>query len=144
MAIYQLFDSETEECVEPSRMGEDEQKGGKNQFFSTLVTRLCFFLLFVGDLAWLAYNMSLFILGLVFLLFTGGKVNRIVAMVRKRRLNVCRGAVCALALIVGLVSPPFGIMIACTYFLMYDKAGMESVVPASLQAQFKNLFHPSL
>jgi hypothetical protein len=31
-------------------------------------------------------------------------------------------------------------MIACTYFVMYDKEGIEEVVPASLQEQFKEFF----
>ena len=62
-------------------------------------------------------------------------------MLAKAALNMRRSIVCSLALFVGLFSPPFGIMVACTYFLMYDKAGMEEVVPAPLQAQFKDIFN---
>jgi hypothetical protein len=54
--------------------------------------------------------------------------------------SIKRSFVCALALLVALFSPAFGIMIACTYFLMYDKAGMEEVVPSSIQSQFKDMF----
>ncbi|MBI3236532.1 MAG: hypothetical protein HYZ48_02320 [Chlamydiales bacterium] len=55
-------------------------------------------------------------------------------------LTVKRSLVCGLSLFITLFSPAFGIMIACTYFLMYDKTGIEEVVPASLQSQFKEFF----
>ena len=48
-----------------------------------------------------------------------------------------RSLVCGVSLLIALFSPAFGIMIACTYFLMYDKSGIEEVVPSSLQSQFK-------
>jgi hypothetical protein len=62
------------------------------------------------------------------------------AQVNKACVSVRRAFVCGLSLIVALFSPAFGIMVACTYFLMYDKAGIEEVVPRSLQEQFKEFF----
>jgi len=34
-------------------------------------------------------------------------------------------------------------MVACTYFLMYDKKGIDEVVPGPIRAQFKELFNSS-
>ena len=54
-----------------------------------------------------------------------------------------RALVCGLSLLIAICSPAFGIMVACTYFLMYDKEGIEEVVPASLQDQFTSFFEDS-
>jgi hypothetical protein len=45
-----------------------------------------------------------------------------------------------LALLIALLSTGFGIMIACTYFVMYDKEGIDEVVPSSLREHFKEFF----
>ena len=41
---------------------------------------------------------------------------------------------------VAIFSPSLGIMFSCTYFLMYDKAGIDEIVPSALQDQFKGFF----
>jgi len=58
-------------------------------------------------------------------------------------LNLKRAGICGVALVIALFSPSLGIMIACTYFLMYDKAGIQEVVPTSLQDQFKDFLKES-
>ena len=43
------------------------------------------------------------------------------------------GFILGFSLIVAIVSPALGTMFACTYFLMYDKKGIDEVVPSILQ-----------
>lgn len=143
MAIYQIFEevkkdsfTETFECNEPV----EQKKGGKSHLFSTLVTRFCFLLLFAADSVWVAYNVAMLLIALLGMLLTGGRTLFFKKMLTKSGLHFRRSVTCGLALLIGLFSPPFGIMVACTYFLMYDKAGMDEVVPAPLQAQFKDIF----
>lgn len=139
MAIYELFDRENpEEFIEEFQQASEEKQ--KGHFFSSLVTRFCFLLLLLADLAWLVYNTGVLILFAFAHLLTGRKMGWLEKRVQKCALNFRRSLVCGLALIVGLFSPPFGIMVACTYFLMYDKAGMEEVVPTPLQSQLKDIF----
>lgn len=137
MAIYQLFEQENKrEEFSEIRKIPVEKLGSKN-FFSTLVTRLCFFLLLLADSLWFVYNTALLLLCCSLSLLTLCRWKKGVTYFA---LQFRRSALCALALFVGLFSPPFGIMVACTYFLMYDKEGMEAVVPTSLQSQFKDMF----
>jgi len=142
MPIYQLFDQEKKQTFTETFEAGDapEQMRTKGRFFSSLVTRLCFFLLLIADGAWFAYTLITTVLAFFGMLITFGKIAIFKNFLRKSLLNFRRSIVCALALFVGLFSPPFGIMVACTYFLMYDKAGMEQVVHAPLQAQFKDIF----
>lgn len=142
MAIYELYEEEKKQSYTETfdKVDVDGDKSGRRALFSTLVTRFCFLLLLVADAAWLIYNIAMLTLSAIAYLVTGGKNEIVKRLLRRVRLHFCRSAVCALALLVGLFSPPFGIMIACTYFLMYDKAGMEEVVPATLQAQMKDIF----
>ena len=58
----------------------------------------------------------------------------------KSWISLKRSFICGIALVLALLSPALGIMIACTYFLMYDKSGVEEVVPSALREQFKDLF----
>ena len=139
MAIYELFEQEHVEDVFEGVKHASEENIGKH-FFSTLVTRFCFLLLFIADSAWLIYNTIMMVLFAFAHVVTGRKIGWLDRMLRKFALSFRRSVVCGLSLLVGLFSPPFGIMVACTYFLMYDKAGMEEVVPAPLQSQFKDIF----
>jgi len=139
MAIYELFEKEHAEDVFEGVKHASEDKIGRH-FFSTLVTRFCFLLLLIADSAWLVYNTVFMVLFAAIHLLTGRKLRLIDRMLRRVALNFRRSVVCWLSLLIGLFSPPFGIMVACTYFLMYDKTGMDEVVPAPLQAQFKDIF----
>lgn len=144
MAIYQLFDREKkEEFTETFDHVQEiaDKTPGKSHFFSTLLTRFCFLLLLIADVAWLLYNTAVVLFIALLFLLTGGRKAFFRKICERALLQWRRSIVCGLSLLVGLFSPPFGIMVACTYFLMYDKAGVEEVIPAPLQAQFKNIFN---
>jgi len=109
----------------------------RSSFFSSLAARLFFFLLLIGDLLWLGYAILLLVLSCIGLVLTRGKMPLFKELWANATLTLKRSLVCAISLFVALFSPAFGIMIACSYFLMYDKGGIEEVVPTSLRAQFK-------
>jgi hypothetical protein len=109
----------------------------KGRFFSSLAARVFFFLLLLADVCWAAYTLILLLLYAGAHLVTGRKATRLGESIQKRWIALRRSLVCGLSLFIALFSPSFGIMVACTYFLMYDKSGIEEVVPSSLQAQFK-------
>lgn len=158
MAIYNIFEH-VEKCV-----GQDEDNtthieldrrysnlalGGSlpqdppatnGHFFSSLAARLFFFMLLVVDIAWSIYTTSLFGIALVLNCVTGFQFTALCRFYRSRYLNFKRSFVCGVALFVALFSPALGTMFACTYFLMYDKKGIEEVVPSVLQDQFRDFF----
>ena len=112
----------------PSFSGEAKEK---SHFISSLLSRLFFSALLLFDIAWCAYAVFLFIVSTLFCMRR---------LRNKAYLSLKRSLACGLALIAAIFSPAFGIMIACTYFLMYDKNGIEEIVPASLQDQFRDFF----
>ena len=116
----------------------DEKK--KDSLFSSVVTRFFFFLLLIADLVWGAYALVLLTISIAGGLLTAFHSPFFRSLFTKGFLMLKRCLVCALSLFVGFFSPAFGIMVACTYFLMYDKSGIEEVIPTSLQDQFKDLF----
>lgn len=148
MAIYDIFEPEEPEGEEqleldlgPGESGAEEETFSKrDRLFSTLVARLFFLLLFVADVAWIVYSVLLFSLSLLGYFGTLCKFPFLKESAGGFWVSIKRSCVCGLSLFLALFSPAFGIMVACTYFLMYDKAGIEEVVPASLQAQFKEFF----
>lgn len=113
-------------------------------FFSCVCARLFFLLLIAFDALWFSY--LLFKMGVYSILQLGylGSSNALQAKLSKNWISLKRSLICALSLCVALFSPAFGIMIGCTYFLMYDKKGIEEVVPSSLRTQFKDLFAVSV
>ena len=86
------------------------------------------------------FTLLLFTSSLLANLVTGFKFLKCKKIFLKKWLNIKRFLVCGLSLIVAIVSPALGTMFACTYFLMYDKKGIEEVVPSILQDQFKEFF----
>lgn len=121
----------------------EEMPSKKDQIFSGIATRLFFLLLVAADLLWVCYaivQMSVCAFGY---LVTAGRVNGFKTFSEKAWVALRRSLVCGVSLIVALFSPSFGIMIACTYFLMYDKTGIEEVVPSSLQSQFREFLPKS-
>lgn len=118
-----------------------EQPQQKSSFFSSLSARLFFLLLLIGDVLWLCYALALLCFSLIGLLITLSRVALFSELRANAILTIKRALVCGLSLFVALFSPAFGIMIACTYFLMYDTRGIEEVVPSSLQTQFKEFLH---
>jgi len=159
MAIYDIFNVEKEEAsqcevsLDPPKPEAIPSEGkptpsepdssscldiqGRGRFFSSVAARLFFFLLLIADLFWAVYAVALFLLGSVLHLLTGNRSERFHQLKGHAWISLRRSLVCGVSLFVALFSPSFGIMIACTYFLMYDKSGIEEVVPSSLQSQFK-------
>ncbi len=156
MAIYNIFDyAEKQQSLEAegngkvldqvnlseARIGFDDQKNNKkDRFFSSLAARAFFLLLLVVDVFWGVYVTALLLIHLVLAVMSLFKAPAINRWLARSFLNVKRFLVCALALFVAIISPALGIMFACTYFLMYDKEGIEEIVPSSLQEQFKEFF----
>lgn len=141
MAIFELSDFKQQEL--PLEYGEmenskNEKKGLKGvSFFSSLAARIFFLVLLAADLIWGVYCALFLVLstvanGLVFFTVPALKKNLAV-----RFYSLRRSLVCAVALVVAIFSPSLGIMFASTYFLMYDKSGIDEIVPSSLQSQFK-------
>ncbi len=153
MAIYDISEIEKNIADRKSLAVEDRSEPAmgaapataasaltKDHLFSTIVTRFFFLLLLVADLVWAAYSIAVFALVGLGSLVSMRKVAALNSLCSRRWLAVKRSLICAVALGITLFSPSFGIMIACTYFLMYDKSGIEEVVPSSLQDQFKEFF----
>lgn len=112
----------------------------KDRLFSVVCIRLFFLVLLFADLFWGAYCFFKMIFCLLLSACFFYKKEVWERSLSRAWLSFKRSLVCALALFVSLFSTGFGIMIACTYFVMYDKEGIEEVVPASLQEQFKEFF----
>jgi hypothetical protein len=110
----------------------------RDRFFSAFAARLFFGLLLIGNVVWACYAITRFLFCMLGRLLTGGK--SFVSAGEKAWISLRRSLVCGVSLFITLFSPALGIMIACTYFLMYDKSGIEEVVPSSLQSQFKEFF----
>src|SRR5580658_7810328 len=147
MAIYDFSKTEKAELEFIEKKGvstESETIGAKGKkpdlFFSAFAARLFFLLLLIGDLLWVGYALIRFSISLTGRILTANKVGYFNTLGEKAWISLRRSLVCAVSLFIALFNPAFGIMIACTYFLMYDKSGIEEVVPSSLQSQFKEFF----
>lgn len=138
MPIYDIFEAkDTVKQALPARAEIAAESSKKERFFSSLTARLLFFLLLIGDLVWVAYAVTLFVCFFTLHLVTWFKLPLFGQLAAKQWLAIKRAAICAIALLVSLFSPALGIMVACTYFLMYDKTGIQEVIPSSLQEQFQ-------
>jgi hypothetical protein len=154
MAIFDMYNAKpNKEIKEPvfaqevtpdTVSFEDKVKAAsfsKDRFFSTACIRLFFLVLLAVDVLWGIYCLF----KMVFCLLLSGcffyKKDVWERSLSRSWLSFKRSLVCALALFVSLFSTGFGIMIACTYFVMYDKEGIDEVVPSSLREYFKEFFH---
>lgn len=155
MPIYDIFEhvERQKEVGDPklelSTHISDMTLGRKNQtpeekghLFATIAARLFFFILLLTDIAWGLYTIVLFFLSLPLNILTGFKIHKLKKFFLRRYLNIKRSAISVVALLVALFSPALGTMIACSYFLMYDKKGIEEIVPSVLQDQFQEFFNP--
>jgi predicted PurR-regulated permease PerM len=147
MAIYNIFDygtlqgqKEEQLFIPEAPKAVVEDQGG---FFSALAARLFFFILLLADLVWGAYSFVALVVKLALSLITFNRLNPLKESLQRTFLSFKRSVVCALALIVALFSPALGIMFSCMYFLMYDKNGVDEIVPSSLRDQFKDII-PSI
>jgi len=155
MAIYNIFDyaeketlnsEEAKKTLDKVNLAEvkvgfhEEVSRGKDRFFSSLAARFFFLMLLVADFFWGIYVIAMLLLTCslsVVTFFTIPLLNRLLS---RFYLSLKRFLVAALSLFVSLISPALGIMFACTYFLMYDREGIDEIVPSSLRAQFKEFF----
>ena len=150
MAIYDISEVTKSEATEESSSSKeflenpeellDKPLKQKDRIFSAILARLFFVLLFLGDCLWVVYALVLFTLSGAGILLSLGKVEVFLKLNTTARLTVKRAMVCGISLFIALFNPAFGIMIACTYFLMYDKSGIEEVIPSSLRSQFSDFF----
>src|SRR3569832_2134250 len=112
--------------VKENETTESVTETSKDRFFSSMTARVLFLLLFIGDLAWAAWTLCKMAVYLPLFLITFGRFK---GQLQKGWLAMKRAGVCGISLIIALFSPALGIMVACTYFLMYDKSGIHDVVP---------------
>lgn len=136
MAIVDLANSKESELD----LQEETLPSSWESFFSAVCARAFFVLLMVFDLVWFVYLLMKIALYASLRLLFGSAAPSLKKYFSSTWVSLKRSIICALALFVALFSPAFGIMIGCTYFLMYDKKGIEEVVPASLRQQFQGLF----
>lgn len=121
--------------------GRGEQlEDTKGSLFSSIAARLFFFMLLVVDLCWGILSTLLLLLFFVCNLILCFKNYRLKKRFFHYWLSIKRAFVCGISLFVALFSPALGTMFACTYFLMYDKKGIEEIVPSVLQDQFREFF----
>ena len=154
MAIYDIFEHAEKQVFSKGDQADfshhfyamkqrGEEKAIERHLFSSIAARLFFLMLLFTDLAWGLLNTVLgafALAGNLCLFFKGRSLKRYGA---RRWLNIKRSLVCAIALFVALFSPALGTMFACSYFLMYDKQGIDEIVPSVLQDQFKEFLSPS-
>ena len=114
---------------------------GKSTLFSSFAARLLFLLLLFADVIWGVYTTALLGVVLVLNCLTGFYFDAMRRFQMRRYLSLKRSLVCAVALVVALFSPALGTMFACTYFLMYDKKGVEEFVPGMFREQFREFFN---
>jgi len=136
MAIYDISEYKVDEYTQDNQVKPSESPD-TSRIFSAIASRLFFLILLLGDVLWLTYTILRISLLLPLTMLTIGKLRPLTSALSKIYLSLKRGLVSLLALLTALFSPALGIMFACTYFIMYDKDGIEEVVPASLQAQFR-------
>ncbi len=158
MAIYNIFDYYEREMEEKllaegpgpkidpnafttNHIGEGfVRESGKTNLFSALAARFFFFLLLIADIVWGVYSICAFSMKAVLHILTFCQIEGLKKSVARSFLSIKRSIVSAIALLIAIFSPALGIMFSCMYFLMYDKAGVDEVVPASLRDQFRLLF----
>ena len=107
---------------------------------SKVATRFFFlFLLFLNTI-WISVASLAWVFFCLANLVTFNSISSLKLIFTKASVNLKRSAVCWIALLVALFNPALGIMFSCLYFMMYDKMGIEEIVPPSLREQFKEFF----
>ena len=132
MAVFDIADfQQPKEEKQPEPAPSYSSK--KDKWISSLLARGLFFLLLLADVAWIFYSLFLYLTTLPL-----GKMAR--GFRAKRKLSFKRSLICALSLFTAVFSPSIGIMFGCTYFMVFDKTGIDEVVPSSLKSQFEEFF----
>ena len=157
MAIYNIFDhaektssnlqsEDAHKTLEKITLAEakvglqEEEESRRDRFFSSLGARCFFLLLLITDIGWGVYVMLRLVAVIFLSCMTLCKFSLFNRWLASSYLAFKRFLVAGLSLFVALISPALGIMFACTYFLMYDKEGIEEIVPSSLREQFRGFF----
>ncbi|MDN3504887.1 MAG: hypothetical protein P0S95_04865 [Rhabdochlamydiaceae bacterium] len=112
----------------------------KKRFLASLATRLLFLLLLAVDALWFVYSVVLFSVKLALNIGTFFSLPLFRGSLSYSWLSIKRSLIGFISLFLALFSPALGFMFACLYFLMYDKNGVEEIVPKSLKDQFKDFF----
>jgi hypothetical protein len=150
MAIYDFSKAEKELPQRAQTVGEGvlhetpAPSSRRDQLFAATAARLFFLLLLVADVLWICFALAKLAFSMVGYSVTAGKVVYFKELSERAWVALRRSFVCGVSLMLALFSPAFGVMVACTYFLMYDKTGIEEVVPSSLQSQFKEFLPKNL
>ncbi|HPE84969.1 MAG TPA: hypothetical protein PLO43_02175 [Chlamydiales bacterium] len=133
MAVFDI--SEFQQQYEEKQAAEaaPTYSSKKDKLLSSLLARGLFFLLLIVDIAWCFYSLALYLVTLPWGGLTRG-------FRQKRALCFKRSLICAVALFTALFSPAIGIMFGCTYFMVFDKSGIDEVIPSSLKSQFEEFF----
>lgn len=110
----------------------------KDKWVSSLLARALFAVLFIADIAWGLFAITKYTLALTLRLITLNRKGRIFC--KKQALAIKRASICAVSLFTAIFSPAIGILFGCTYFMVFDKSGIDEVVPSSLKSQFEEFF----
>ena len=132
MAVFDIADYQ-HQPEEPQPEPPPSYSSKKDKLLSSLLARGLFFLLLLADIAWCMYSLTLYLVTLPL-----GSLTK--AFRKNRALSFKRSLICALSLFTAIFSPSIGIMFGCTYFMVFDKAGIDEVVPSSLKSQFEEFF----
>lgn len=107
--------------------------------FVFIGVRLFSVVLLALDVIWFGFLLlKITLCGFLQLCYLGSSSSMQLRLI-KSCILVRRSLVCALCLLVALVSPSFGITIGCVYFLMHDKQGVDEMVPTALKKQFGDM-----
>lgn len=151
MTIYNIFDyAETSKDYEDEHAAFLKEKAMKDNyiqnpsskkdaFLSAFFARMFFLCLLIVDTLWAGYNIALFSIKLALNVLTLFHSKKLKKSLKKSLLALRRSFVCFIALFIAIISPALGIMFSCMYFLMYDKSGVDEIVPASLKGHFKEI-----
>ena len=143
MPIIDISDVKEAEDPVLETFSEIPSENSRDRFFSSITARILFLLLLIGNVAWAVWTLAKMAIFIPLFFLTFGKSNRIKQSLQKGWISMKRAGVCGISLVIALFSPALGIMVACTYFLMYDKSGIQEVVPRSLQDQFQDFLKES-
>jgi predicted PurR-regulated permease PerM len=153
MTIYNIFDyAESNDCEGPLSSSKEthnrenyiqDPSSKKDRFLSAFFARMFFLCLLAVDLVWGAFSIVFLTAKLSLSLLTAFKCKWLTLSLKKSLLAVKRSIVCSIALTIAIISPALGIMFSCMYFLMYDKKGVDEIVPSSLKSHFKEILPSS-
>ncbi len=106
-----------------------------------VASRVFFAFLLILNFFWLVSALFMWVVSYLLMVISFFSSLGVKKIYTKFSLNLRRSAVCFLALFIAIFNPSLGIMFCCLYFMMYDKMGIEEIVPSSLREQFKEFFN---